>query len=327
MALVFLNQCGPSAEQTQTMSKTQHVQRHDNCLATTTVVANLVRAAKKESRPRRGTRRVLTLAQLAANSSATHSPSPEYLCALCGANDHWQPDCPSNVRSGGACQPVATVSVERIVSFVQNNSITLSDSLILLDSCSMCFVFKSPHLLRNVAHYSTKGHSSGITIVSNGGSMECSQVGKLPGLSFPVWYHPDSIANIVSLAEMVRERQITMDSDVKNALLLHAHDGQIQRFVACGGGLYTHDLSNKDHCVEPILTLTQTVAHLESQFAKRELKQAQAARDLQRCLSYPSQHILEHLLKSNYYPNCPVTAADVCRGITIYGPLPKLLQG
>ena len=167
----------------------------------------------------------------------------------------------------------------------------------------MCSIFKSPHLLRNVDHYSTKGHFSGITIVSNGGSMECSQVGKLPGLSFPVWYHPDSIANIVPLAKMICERRITMDSDVENTLLLHAHDGRILQFVACGGGLYTHDLNNKDHCIKPILTLTQTVAHLESQFTKREVKQAHAAHDLQRRLGYLSQRTLEHLLESNYYPN------------------------
>ena len=49
----------------------------------------------------------------------------------------------------------------------------------------------------------------------------------------------------------------------KKALLLHAHDGRILWFVACGGGLYTHDLNNKEHCVKPILTLTQTVNHLE----------------------------------------------------------------
>ena len=205
------------------------------------------------------------------------------------------------MRNGGARQPVATVSVDRIVSLAQNNSITLSDSLILLDSCSMCSIFKSRSLLRNVDHYSTKGHSSGVTIVSNGGSMACSLISKLPGLSFPVWYHPDSIANIVSLAEMVCERRITMDSDVENTLLLHAHDSRILRFVACGGGLYTHDLKNKDHCVKSILTLTQTVARLKSQFTKREVKQAQAAHDLQRCLGYPSQRTLEHLLKSNYY--------------------------
>ena len=223
MALVFLNQCGPSAEQTRTLLKMQYVHSQDNYPANITVSANPIKAAKKESRPHRGNRPALTLAQRAANSSATHHPSAEYPCALCSAHDHWQPDCPSNVRNGGACQPVTSVSVECIVSLAQSTSIILSDSLILLDSCSMCSVFKSPHLLRNVAHYSTKGHSSGITIVSNGGSMECSQVGKLPGLSFSIWYHPDSIANIVSLAEMVCERQITMDSDVENALLLHAH--------------------------------------------------------------------------------------------------------
>ena len=63
---------------------------------------------------------------------------------------------------------------------------------------------------------------------------------------------------------MVRERRITMDSDVENALLLHARDGRILQFMACGGGRYTHDLNNKDLCVKPILTLTQTVAQLES---------------------------------------------------------------
>ena len=79
--------------------------------------------------------------------------------------------------------------------------------------------------------------------------------------------------------------------------------------------------------IKPILTLSQTVAHLESQFTKREVKQAQAAHDLQRHLDYPSQRTLEHLFKYNYYSNCPVTAADVRCGITIYGPLPELLQG
>ena len=129
--------------------------------------------------------------------------------------------------------------------------------------------------------------------------MECRKVGKLPGLSFPIWYHPNSVANIVSLAEMVPVRRVTMDSDMENALVLHAHDVCLLRFEACGGGLYTHDLTNKDHVVVPILALTQTVAQLESQFTKRKVKQAQVARDLQCRLAYLSQHTLEHLLKSN----------------------------
>ena len=46
MALVFLNQCGPSAEQTHTLLKTQYVQNQDNYPANITVTANLVKAAK-----------------------------------------------------------------------------------------------------------------------------------------------------------------------------------------------------------------------------------------------------------------------------------------
>ena len=48
--------------------------------------------------------------------------------------------------------------------------------------------------------------------------MECRQVSKLPGLSFPVWYHPDNVANIVSLTKMVRERRVTMIIIISKAL-------------------------------------------------------------------------------------------------------------
>ena len=238
MALTYLNQCDNSAESTRAMLKTQYVQEHDEYPANITVAANLVKAAKKDSRPNHGSHPALTLAQRAARS--TYNPSPERVCLLCGTPDHWQRECLNNVHNGGALQPVATVSIDRIVSLAQNNSITLSDSLILLDSCSMCSIFKSRYLLCNVDHFSTKGHSSGVTIVPKVGSMACSQVGKLPGLSFPVWYHPDSIASIVSLVEMICERRITIDSDVENTLLLHAHDGRVLQSVVCGGGLFLH---------------------------------------------------------------------------------------
>ena len=325
MALAYLNQCDNSAETTRTMLKTQYVQDHDEYPSNITVSANLVKVAKKESRPGRGSHAALTLAQRSARS--TYSPFAERPCLLCGAPDHWQRECPRNVHNGGDLQSVAMVSVDRIISLVQDTSIALSNSLILLDSCSTCSIFKNRNLLLNVDHYSTKGHSSGITIVSNGGSMACSQVSKLPGLTFPDCYHPDSIVNIVSLAEMVLERCITMDLDVENALLLHAHGGRILWFVTCGGGLYTHDLNNKDHCIKPILTLTQTVAQLESQFTKREVKQTQAACDLQRHLGYLSQRTLEHLLESHYYPNCPVTPDDILRSITNMAHFPNCFKG
>ena len=117
MALAFLNQCDNSTETTRTMLKTQYVQDHEYP-SNITVAVNLVKAAKKDSRPDRGSRVALTLAQRSVRS--TYSPSTERACLLCGTPDHWQ-------REVGDLQPVATVSVDRIVSLVQDNFITLSD--------------------------------------------------------------------------------------------------------------------------------------------------------------------------------------------------------
>ena len=85
MALTYLNQCDNSTELTCTMLKTQYIKTLDEYPAIITVAANLVKAAKKE-KTNRGSRPALTLAQRAANSSATHSPFAEYPCALCGAH-------------------------------------------------------------------------------------------------------------------------------------------------------------------------------------------------------------------------------------------------
>ena len=261
MALSFITQCDQTADATRTLLKTQYVQKQDRYPKDIAKAFNLLRTNRPQptsSRPNRSSR-ALALAQRTnsnANSNDANSGNSNRARGTGSANARGTNSTTSEAP------PQNAVSFDRITSLTQNNSITLSDSLILLDSCSICSIFKSPHLIRNLGHYSTKGLPSGIMIVSNGGSMECSQVGKLPGLSFPVWYHPDSIANIVSLAEMVRERRVTMDSDMENALLLHAHDGRLLRFEACGGGVYAHDLNNKDHCVKPILTLTQTVAQL-----------------------------------------------------------------
>ena len=87
MALSYLNQSDNFAETTRTMLKTQFFLDHDEYPLNITVAANLIKAAKKESRPDRGKCAVLTLAQRFTRS--TYSPSAEHTCLLCGAPDHW----------------------------------------------------------------------------------------------------------------------------------------------------------------------------------------------------------------------------------------------
>ena len=93
--------------------------------------------------------------------------------------------------------------------------ISLSPNLILLDSCSMCLVCNDSSLLHNVQHFEYHGLSQGLRIVSNGGTMDCEQVGNIGTLSFPVWYNANSIANILSMSEVAQDWRLTMDTSVE----------------------------------------------------------------------------------------------------------------
>ena len=100
---------------------------------------------------------------------------------------------------------------DRVVTLVQQGQISLSPNLILLDSCFTCLVCNDSSLLHKVEHYKDRGLSQGLRIVSNGGTMDCDQVGSIGALSFPVWYNADSIANILSMSEVAQDWQLTMD--------------------------------------------------------------------------------------------------------------------
>ena len=82
----------------------------------------------------------------------------------------------------------------------------------------MCSVCNDSSLLHNVQHVKGHGLSQGLRIVSNGGTMDCEQVGSISTLSFPVWYNADLIANILSMSEVAQDRCLTMDTSVENAI-------------------------------------------------------------------------------------------------------------
>ena len=102
-------------------------------------------------------------------------------------------------------------------------------------------------LLVKVIHHREWGLDFGVTVVSNGGTMDVEELGQLEGLTFPVWFKHDSIANIIAMHDLIREWPITIDPDVEFSIRMHCHDGLLHRFVEVGGGLYAHDLDNANH--------------------------------------------------------------------------------
>ena len=67
-------------------------------------------------------------------------------------------------------------------------------------------------------------------------------IGNCPGYG-TVWYHPDRIANILSLSKVKDKYQVTFDSDINNQFIVHCTDGTQQIFQQSSRGLYFLDTS------------------------------------------------------------------------------------
>ena len=81
-------------------------------------------------------------------------------------------------------------------------------------------IFRNPNLLTDI-----RDVDEPLYLETNGGGQQIThQVGTVAGFG-DVWYNPDSIANILSLAQVRRVRRVTMDTDVLPAFHVHRADG------------------------------------------------------------------------------------------------------
>jgi hypothetical protein len=106
-------------------------------------------------------------------------------------------------------------------------------SWILLDNQSTVDVFHNADLLKNIR--TGEGH---MDIHCNAGVTSTNLIGDLPGYG-QVWYHPNGIANILSLKRVkTRGHRVTYDSSKANEFHVHKADGTIRIFKESPRGLY-----------------------------------------------------------------------------------------
>jgi hypothetical protein len=95
---------------------------------------------------------------------------------------------------------------------------------ILLDNQSTVDVFYNKELLKNIR----KSHTH-MDIHCNAGVTSIDIIGDLPGHG-QVWYHPNGIANILSLGRVKDKHRGTFDSGDKNQFIVHKSDGTTRYF-------------------------------------------------------------------------------------------------
>jgi hypothetical protein len=112
---------------------------------------------------------------------------------------------------------------------------------ILLDSQSTTDAFSNPDLLRDI--HEVRGS---LTIHTQAGKAVTKLRGTVPGYG-EVWYCPNGIANILSLAHVAKTRLVTFNSTNGNQFEVTKDDGSVRIFKQSEHGLYYYDMRTSAH--------------------------------------------------------------------------------
>ena len=194
---------------------------------------------------------------------------------------------------------------------------------ILLDNQSTVDVFTNRRLLKNI-----RRAKENMFIHCTAGVAKTNLVGDLPGYG-TVWYHPNGIANILSLSKVKEKYRVTYDSDNNNQFIVHRPDGTQRIFQQSSRGLYFLDTSLTCQPVNGTkdTVLVTTIADNASNFSNVDYSQAVLARKLQKIIGRPTTQAFIYFIENNLLPNCPVNRRDVLRAEQIFGPDIGSLKG
>ena len=287
--------------------------------------------------PRQPLRQGLTFAQAAQPNTIAGTDGmlfPHVRCFRCNKKGHYANLCPSanvSLLQDGHTNSTHHDPPRLRFGFFQCSYTMmqspryegLNPNWVLLDSQSNCDIFCNSELLTNLRHEPGEG----LTIHTNGGSLKTNMVGDVENYG-QVWYSSDSLANILSVANVrkkFRIQFITGPDDSAPTIEVYRKDGSVMRFVEHDIGLYVHDVGKindsdvkSKSLVNPYSFIT-TVVDRKNEFTKRQIKNADTAKELYTKLQRPSRDQFLKLLNHNLIRDCPITSEDANRAEYIYG--------
>ncbi|MGL6132320.1 MAG: hypothetical protein ACRCZ9_11980, partial [Fusobacteriaceae bacterium] len=217
----------------------------------------------------------------------------------------------------GADQLSATY---KSLSFKQSkgkmNDINLR-KVILLDNQSTMSLFCNKRLVTDV-----RETEETMTLQSNGGSMNVNKVASIGSGQPPVWFSDKAITNILCLKDAIARYRVTYDSE-NMAFVIHREEKGLHNMVfkMHNSGLHYYDPSKEE------FAFINTVHDNKLPFTKRQLKNAEKAKELYASLAYPSDADYKWILKTNQIKNCPVSMEDAEVAKKVWGQNVASLKG
>jgi Zinc knuckle len=253
----------------------------------------------------------MTFAQATAGTNGVvHST---VTCYKCQGTGHYAVDCPATTGATTLTQYALSLAQAEMKSGID-------PEWILLDSQSTISVFKNPKMLQNI-----RKSDKVLRALTNGGYQDSNMVGIFPNLG-EVWYNENSIANILSLADVRKVCRVTMDSCAEPSMNVHRLDGSVMKFVEHESGLYIYRTNDTNNVVSAY-TMLSSVMENKKLFTQREIHAADEARALYRKIGRPGEAEFQDLLRKSFIRNCPITVDDAKRALLIYGPDIATLKG
>jgi hypothetical protein len=224
---------------------------------------------------------------------------PSLTCFNCNLPGHMQGECPKGLNAA-TTGTTLTQYANILAQLAQESEHGIDPVWILLDSKSTISVFKNEPMLTNIRH-------SGriIRAITNGGHQDSDTVGDFPNLG-EVWFNRNSIANILSLADVQKVCCVTMDTSSEPALLVHRLNGSVMKFAEHASGLYLYKCHNPtNNSISWYDTMVSTVAEHKKVFSRREIQAADVARELYRKIGRPDEAEFQSILCNNLTFICP----------------------
>ena len=157
-------------------------------------------------------------------------------CFKCNHKGHYSDLCPSNIIAGAQHlqmnvkdpePPDITDAHDYEFSFAQPlaRHEPIPNTWILLDSQSTVCVFNNKRLLSNI-----RQSPRPLEVSTNGGPQVSTLIGDIKNFG-TVWYNPQSLANILSLAEVRLRCRCVMDTAIEPAIHVHKANGTVMTFT------------------------------------------------------------------------------------------------
>ena len=120
---------------------------------------------------------------------------------------------------------------------------------------------------------------------SNGSSMLLTKQATIKNYNHKVWYSPDAITNIFLLKQVKKQYRVTYDSD-DECFVVHRQEHGLPDMVFHEHASGLHYFDPRDQ--NSTFTFVETVCENKSLFTKQQIKGAENACRLYKCLPHPS---------------------------------------